>query len=230
MRTAPKTMSESDNSPPGSPALGKKQHWEQVYSDRKPTDVSWYQLHPEYSLALIEACAAGTAARILDVGGGASTLVDYLLAAGYRHVNVLDIAGTAIQQAKARLGARASEITWLEQDVTRYPFAQDFDIWHDRAVFHFLTSPEERARYIANLKQALKPGGYAIIATFAEDGPTECSGLDVMRYSPKSLSEVMGGLLRLVETREEEHHTPNGGVQRFIYCRFKLVKTTGRGD
>lgn len=214
------TMSETDEQ-----ATARKQHWEQVYSDKKPTDVSWYQLHPEYSLALIEACAAGSGARIIDVGGGTSTLVDHLLTAGYRHISVLDIAGTAIRQAQARLGARASEITWLEEDVTRYPFTQDFAIWHDRAVFHFLTSPEDRNRYLANLKQALKPGGHAIIATFAEDGPSECSGLAVMRYSPESLSNILGGSLRLVETRQEEHHLPHGGVQRFIYCRFRRLGT-----
>lgn len=212
------------------PTVDIKEHWAQVYSDRKPTDVSWYQLHPEHSLALIENCAAGNAARIIDVGGGASALVDHLLDAGYQHISVLDIANKAIKQAQARLGSRAGTVNWIEQDVAIPLSGEAYDIWHDRAVFHFLTSSEEQARYIANLKQALRPGGHAIIATFAEDGPNECSGLQVARYSPESLSDAMGGVLRLVETREEEHHTPNGGVQRFIYCRFKLVTSTGQGD
>jgi len=218
-------MTEPDNPTPGSHTPGKKQHWERVYSDRKPKDVSWYQLHPEYSLALIEACSAGTDAHILDVGGGASTLVDHLLAAGHRHVSVLDIAGTAIQLAKSRLGSQAKAVTWIEQDVTGSLPGHGYDIWHDRAVFHFLTRADERTRYIANLIKALKPGGHAIIATFADDGPSDCSGLEVTRYSPESLSGTMGESLRLIETRQEEHHTPNGGVQRFIYCRFKHLHT-----
>lgn len=207
------------------PTAGDKEHWEQVYSDRKPSDVSWYQLHPEHSLALIEHCAAGSAARILDVGGGASTLADHLLDAGYRHISVLDIAHKAIERAQARLGSRAGTVTWIEQDITSPLTGEAWDIWHDRAVFHFLTEPEARTRYIANLKQALRPGGNAIIATFAEDGPTECSGLQVVRYSPESLSDVMGNALRLVETLQEEHHTPHGGVQRFVYCRFIRMQT-----
>ena len=207
------------------PASGRKEHWEQIYSDKKPTDVVWYQLHPEHSLALIEACAVGSGARIIDVGGGASTLVDHLLAAGYRHISVLDISHNAIERAQARLGSQAEAVTWIEQDVIGSPPGHGYDIWHDRAVFHFLTSPDERARYIANLKQALRPGGQAIIATFAEDGPSECSGLEVARYSPESLSNTLGETLRLVETRQEEHHTPHGGVQRFIYCRFSHLNT-----
>jgi 2-polyprenyl-3-methyl-5-hydroxy-6-metoxy-1,4-benzoquinol methylase len=204
---------------------GDKEHWERVYSDRKPSDVSWYQLHPEHSLALIENCVAGSAARIIDVGGGASTLVDHLLDAGYHHISVLDIARQAIRRAQARLGSRTGTVTWIEQDITRPLTGKTYDIWHDRAVFHFLTDPADRAGYIANLEQALRPGGHAIIATFAEDGPSECSGLQVVRYSPKSLSDVMGDALRLVETRQEEHHPPHGGVQRFIYCRFIRIPT-----
>ena len=201
-------------------ATGDKEHWDKVYSNRKPTDVSWYQQHPQYSLALIEDCMAGPGARIIDVGGGASTLVDHLLDAGYRNISVLDIAHRAIAQAQARLGSRSGTVTWIEQDVAIPLPGEAYDIWHDRAVFHFLTSSEEQARYLANLDQAVKPDGHVIIATFAEDGPTLCSGLEVMRYSPESLSTVMGNTLRLVETRQEEHHTPDGGVQRFIYCRF----------
>jgi 2-polyprenyl-3-methyl-5-hydroxy-6-metoxy-1,4-benzoquinol methylase len=198
----------------------RKAHWEQIYAVRRPSETSWYQLHPEFSLAMIEHTGLGTGARLIDVGGGASTLVDHLLAAGYRNVTVLDIAGTAIEQAKARLGKQAGLITWLETDINDYVPAQPFDIWHDRAVFHFLTSETLRTRYVRTLNMALKPGSYAIIATFAEHGPSKCSGLDVVRYSPESLSRALGHTLRLVETQREEHHTPNGGIQQFNYCRF----------
>ncbi|TNG03055.1 MAG: class I SAM-dependent methyltransferase [Gammaproteobacteria bacterium] len=201
-----------DNTP-----SSRKAHWEHIYSVKRPAETSWYQLHPEYSLAMIEHTGLGTGASLIDVGGGASTLADHLLAAGYRHVTVLDIAHTAIEQAKARLGKQASMITWLETDINDYTPAQPFDIWHDRAVFHFLTSETQRARYVATLNKALKPGSHAIIATFAEHGPSKCSGLDVVRYSPESLNRALGHTLRLVETRTEEHHTPNGGIN---YCRF----------
>jgi SAM-dependent methyltransferase len=202
-----------------------KNHWEQVYLKKQPDAVSWYQLHPEYSLAMIEATGAGIEARIIDVGGGASTLVDHLLAAGYRHLTVLDISPTAIARARERLGEQANRISWLEVDVIDYIPKQGLEIWHDRAVFHFLTSAEERARYLAALNKALKPGGHAILATFAEDGPDKCSGLEVVRYSPESLNRAVGHGLRLIETRSELHHTPRGGIQQFVYCRFIRTDT-----
>jgi SAM-dependent methyltransferase len=210
----------SDHPPSGSQAPGKKAHWERIYSERKPTDVSWYQAHPEYSLAMIEATGAGIEADIIDVGGGASTLVDHLLAAGYQRLTVLDISPTAIAQARERLGARAKKVSWLEYDITDYAPGHRFDIWHDRAVFHFLTTAGERSRYLATLKAALKPGGHAIIATFAEDGPAESSGLEVVCYNPESLSNTVGEGLHLVETRLERHRTPHGGIEEFVYCRF----------
>ena len=210
----------SDHPPSGNRPPGKKSHWERIYSEKKPTDVSWYQAHPEYSLAMIEATGAGIEADIIDVGGGASTLVDHLLAAGYQRLSVLDISPTAIAQARERLGIRANKVSWLECDITDYTPGHRFDIWHDRAVFHFLTTTEERSRYLANLKAALKPGGHAIIATFAEDGPAECSGLEVVCYNPESLSNTVGDGLHLVETRLERHRTPHGGIEDFVYCRF----------
>ena len=204
----------------GNTSSSRKAHWEQVYAEKQPGETSWYQLHPEYSLAMIEDTGLGIGASLIDVGGGASTLVDHLLATGYQHVNVLDIAHTAIEQAKARLGKQANMVNWLEADITDYAPAQLFDIWHDRAVFHFLTSEMQRSRYLATLNKALKPGGHAIIATFAEDGPNLCSGLEVVCYSPESLNRALGHTLRLAETRSEEHTTPGGGVQKFNYCRF----------
>ena len=209
-----------NNPAPGSPHPGWKDHWERVYTRKTAREVSWYQSHPEHSLVLIETAGRGREASIIDVGGGASTLVDHLLTAKYRNVTVLDIAHSAIEQAKARLGDQASRVTWLEDDVTGYSPARQFDIWHDRAVFHFLTNEEDRSSYLAVLKKALKPEGQAIIATFAENGPAQCSGLNVVCYSPETLSQVLGPAYRLVETRTENHQTPHGGVQQFVYCRF----------
>lgn len=213
-------ISDQDIPVPGDPHPEWKAHWEGIYTRKKTTEVSWYQSHPEHSLALIETAGLGSEAGIIDVGGGASTLVDHLLIAGYRNVTVLDIAQGAIRQAQARLGVQASRVTWLEHDITGYLPARRFDIWHDRAVFHFLTSEHDQSRYLAVLGKALQPDGQVIIATFAENGPGQCSGLNVVCYSPESLSHVLGPAYRLVETRTENHHTPHGGVQQFVYCRF----------
>ena len=209
-----------NNPAPGRPHPEWKAHWERIYTERNTSEVSWYQSHPEHSLTLIESARHTIRASIIDVGGGASTLVDHLLAAGYRNVSVLDIAHGAIEQAKTRLGDLASQVTWLEADITGYLPGQQFDIWHDRAVFHFLTDDEDRSSYLAVLDKALKPDGQAIIATFAENGPGQCSGMNVACYTPETLSHALGPAYRLVESRTEDHHTPHGGVQQFIYCRF----------
>jgi SAM-dependent methyltransferase len=197
-----------------------KDHWESIYAQKNPGDISWYQSHPQYSLSLIGNTSCGTAASIIDVGGGASTLIDHLLEVGYRDLTVLDIARTAIRQAQDRLGDRSQHVTWIEGDVTGYTPAQTFDIWHDRAVFHFLTVEHDRECYLQVLDKSLKADGQAIIATFAYSGPSQSSGLDVVRYSPESLSKVMGPQLRLIETLTEDHHTADGGLQQFVYCRF----------
>jgi hypothetical protein len=161
--------------------------------------------------------------RIIDIGGGASTLVDYLLDAGFHNLSVLDIAHGAIEQAKARLGQRASRVTWLETDVTGFRPGQPYAVWHDRAVFHFLTDPLDRSAYVHSMASALQAGSHAILATFDLDGPTQCSGLDIVRYSPETLAAVLGDEFRLVKTVSEDHHTPASAVQKFIYCRFSRV-------
>jgi SAM-dependent methyltransferase len=201
-------------------AADKKAHWEEVYAARGPAEMSWHQADPRLSLALIDATGAGSDASLIDVGGGASTLVDHLLDAGHRSITVLDIAEGAIQQARARLGERADTVTWLVQDISAGLPGRHYDIWHDRAVFHFLTDAGDRRRYLAALRQALRPGGHLILATFAPDGPTQCSGLRVMRYSRESLSETLGGHFRLVESLAEAHRTPRGALQHFVYCRY----------
>jgi len=197
-----------------------KNHWESLYAAKNHAEVSWYQSHPQHSLALIGDTGIGTAAGIIDIGGGASTLVDHLLEAGYRDITVLDIARTAIEQTRERLGNLSQQVTWVEDDVTGYSSGRTFDIWHDRAVFHFLTHERDRALYLEALHHTLKPGGQVIIATFSDIGPSQCSGLDIMRYNPESLSHALGPQLRLVETLTEEHRTPDCGLQQFVYCRF----------
>ena len=197
-----------------------KDHWEQLYADKKPAEVSWYQSHPQHSLSLIGDTGIGTAASIIDVGGGASTLVDHLLTTGYRDITILDIARTAIERTQQRLADRSQQVTWVEGNITGYTPGQRFDIWHDRAVFHYLTLEHDRNCYLETLNKALKADGQVIIATFSDSGPSHCSGLEVVRYSPTSLSHALGSPFRLVETLTEEHHTPNGGLQQFVYCRF----------
>ena len=197
-----------------------KSYWENLYAEKDPGSVSWQQSHPQHSLSLVQDTGIGNTASIIDVGGGTSTLADHLLEAGYRDITVLDISRTAIRQAQERLGDRSQQVTWIEDDITCYSPARKFDIWHDRAVFHFLTNDHDRACYLETLLKALKPHGQVIIATFSHSGPDQCSGLDVVRYSPQALNQALGLKLRLVETFTEEHHTPNGGVQQFIYCRF----------
>lgn len=205
------------------PGFNRKDYWQQIYSDKDSTEASWYQQHPERSLELIKATGVDVSAGIIDIGGGASTLVDFLLDAGYHHLAVLDISQAAIEQAKFRLGHRANKVEWLEQDITLFITEKPFDVWHDRAVFHFLTDTLDRSSYIHTMCRVLKPGGHAIIATFALNGPEQCSGLDIKRYSPETMSAALGDSFQLLETSTEEHITPGGSSQSFIYCHFLRV-------
>ena len=210
---------------PGPP--DPKDHWERVYGTKQPTEVSWYQPHATRSLALIQRVAPDRSAPIIDVGGGASTLVDDLLAAGYRDVTVLDLSGSALATARTRLGPDAERVRWLEADLLGYEFPEGgYAVWHDRAVFHFLTDPAARARYVAQVRRAVRPGGFVLVATFATDGPERCSGLDVERYSPESLHAEFGAPFQLTASEREEHATPQGARQTFIYCLCR-VKSPG---
>ncbi len=195
-------------------------HWEEVYATRATHEVSWYQIQPDTSLRLIARLGPRPDEAIIDVGGGASTLVDHLLAAGFVDVTVFDISATALAAVKARLGARAEAVRWLTGDVTRDRPPGPYRLWHDRAVFHFLTDPADRLAYVSSLSAALPAGGHAIIATFAEDGPERCSNLPVCRYSPEHLSAELGPGFVLVESLRETHLTPAQGEQKFIYCCF----------
>ncbi|MCX7206149.1 MAG: class I SAM-dependent methyltransferase [Proteobacteria bacterium] len=201
-----------------------KSHWEQVYSSKATDAVSWFQEHAEHSLKLIQNTGLPVSAAIIDIGGGASTLVDDLLDYGYRNLTVLDLSAAAMAAAAKRLGSRGLDITWIEADITQAPLsAKTYDIWHDRAVFHFLTTEEERQAYVAAVLDAVKPGGHVIVATFAEDGPTQCSGLPVMRYNATDLHSEFGAPFELVHHDKEAHHTPFGTIQQFVYCYCRKV-------
>ena len=199
--------------------MDPKAHWEAVYCEKAPESVSWYQKEARFSLALIRRVAPPPYPAIIDVGGGASTLVDGLLSAGYPRVTVLDLSGTALAAARRRLGAAARGVEWLERDVLDPGFAPGtFDVWHDRAVFHFLTSAMDRQRYVEQVRHSLRAGGHVLVATFATDGPTRCSGLDVVRYSATTLHAEFGAGFRVVGSAREEHITPWGLTQAFTYC------------
>ena len=203
--------------------MDPKAHWEKVYRTKRPNEVSWYRPHLEVSLQLIEEAAPNRDAQIIDVGGGESTLVDDLLIRGYRNLSVLDVSLTALDVAKERLGDRADAVTWPCSDVTTFAFmSHQYDVWHDRAVFHFLTESKERAAYVRQVACAVKPGGHVIVATFGPEGPTQCSGLNVVRYDPNSLHDEFGTSFQLVKHLTELHQTPAGSIQQFTYCYCNL--------
>ena len=199
----------------------RKTHWETVYTTKGENEVSWFQDNPAPSLELIDRVRPQPDSAIVDIGGGASRLVDCLLARGFRRLAVLDISASALDVAKARLGSQAGAVQWIVADVTAWQPAERFDLWHDRAAFHFLVDPADRAAYIARLKQALVPGGHAIIATFATDGPKKCSGLPVNRYDPAGLAKELGEGFTLVESRRHDHATPWHSNQRFQFSLFR---------
>ena len=201
-----------------------KSHWETVYRTKRPTEVSWYQPEATLSLALIRRAVPDLSARVIDVGGGASTLVDGLLHAGYSNLSVLDLSATALDEARRRLGDATSRVQWLEADVLSAALPEAaFDLWHDRAVFHFLTNASDRAAYLAQVRRAVRPGGHVLIATFAEDGPLKCSGLPVARYSAEALHHEFDGGFELIDRARELHVTPGGVTQSFQYCLCRFV-------
>ncbi len=206
--------------------MPSKEHWEKVYTSKASDAVSWFQQHAALSLNLIKATGAPLDAGIIDVGGGASTLVDDLLREGYSDLSVLDLSAAALSAARQRLGAQADKVHWVEADITRIELPRTrYDIWHDRAVFHFLTTQKQRDAYVRNVYYAVKPGGHIIIATFAEDGPEQCSGLPVMRYRADDLHDEFGDAFTLLKHQKEAHQTPFGAVQQFVYCYCRRVNT-----
>lgn len=200
----------------------RQDHWAHAYTAKPPTEVSWFQARPDLSLDLIEKTGAPLDASIIDVGGGASTLVDHLLDAGRTRVTVLDIAESALVLAKSRLRARAEHAHWIVADITKWvPQGQTYDIWHDRAVLHFLTDPSDQATYAATLGAALREGGWVIIGGFAKGGPTRCSGLEIVQHDVASLNQMLGEDFVLEDVRSEAHRTPTGSEQLFAYHVFK---------
>jgi ubiquinone/menaquinone biosynthesis C-methylase UbiE len=203
--------------------LNRQQHWERIYATKAPDQMSWFRPHLETSIALIERSATDRSASIIDVGGGTSTLVDDLLARGFRDITVVDISQTALNLAKKRLGEASTLVRWLDADVTQAPLqVRTYNIWHDRAVFHFLTEPEQRLSYVNKAASSLKIGGHLIVSTFGPQSPARCSGLEVMRYDPGELLAALGSRFRLVESSSESHHTPFGTTQQFLYCHCIL--------
>ncbi|MGV3719762.1 MAG: class I SAM-dependent methyltransferase [Actinomycetota bacterium] len=201
----------------------RQAHWDEVYAGKGADELSWHQDEPSLSLALISAVAPGPQASVIDVGGGNSVLVDRLLALGYATVTVLDISPKALDQSKARLGELGRRVRWEVADVTQAASLGCFDVWHDRAVFHFLTREEDRQRYVALAERSIATGGHLIMVTFALDGPERCSGLPVCRYDAASLARVFANGFELVSARDETHLTPWGAPQKFTYCVLRRV-------
>lgn len=201
----------------------REDHWRKVYTEKQPEDVSWYQAMPEQSLLALDRFGAVPSQSLIDIGGGASTLVDALLARGWHDLTVLDIAAPALAAAQARLGEAGAAMMWEVADITDWQPLRRYDIWHDRAVFHFLNQPEQRAAYIRALGEALTAGGLAIIATFALDGPEKCSGLVVERYDAEKLAQTLGSGFRLEATWRDVHLTPWGASQAFTWCAFRRL-------
>lgn len=206
------------------PTMHTKDHWERVYTTKPVDGVSWYQQHAEVSLRLIRQASLDRDASIIDVGAGASTLIDDLLVEGYRQITLLDLSAAALAASRARLGSRAGAVRWIEADLLRADLHEHaYDLWHDRAVFHFLTLEDDRRAYVRQLLRAVKPQGHVIVATFAQDGPTQCSGLPVVRYAPEGLQAQLGPAFSLLRHEHEEHPTPFGTTQHFLYCHFRRI-------
>jgi len=196
-------------------------HWEKVYTTKAEDEVSWFQENPTTSLRLIRNAGASSDSRVIDIGGGASRLVDALLEQGFRALTVLDISASALETARTRLGTAGSKVEWIVADATKWTPERSYDLWHDRAAFHFLTEPADRNAYINRLRLAVAPGGQVIIGTFALDGPEKCSGLPVQRYDSRSLAEVLGPAFELADGHAELHRTPWGSIQPFQFSRFR---------
>lgn len=198
----------------------RKEHWENVYQQNSPLKLSWYKEDQELSMRLVHDTHISRDAAIIDVGGGASTLVDMLVNEGYTNLTVLDVAARALAHARTRLADKASRIQWYEEDVTRFESPNQYSLWHDRAVFHFLINKTDRDRYVKVLRQSLRSGGHLIMMTFAIDGPSKCSGLDIVQYDEHTLVAVLGNGFQLMESGFENHFTPAGKQQKFAYFRF----------
>lgn len=205
--------------------VSRKSHWENIYATKGEREVSWFQENPAPSLELIALAGLSQGASIIDIGGGASRLVDALVERNIGQITVLDLSAAALDAArerlKERLGSKAVAVRWVAADITTWEPTQTYDLWHDRAAFHFLTDPADQSAYVERLKKAVKRGGYVIIGTFALDGPERCSGLPIVRYDAASLSAILGSDFKLIDARRHDHATPGGAVQRFQFSTFR---------
>jgi SAM-dependent methyltransferase len=198
-------------------------HWDKIYTEKAPDQVSWYRPHLEASLALIEEASVGPTASLIDVGAGESTLVDDLLVRGYSNLTVLDISQAAIAASRKRLGDTAERVRWLVSDITQTELKPSaYDVWHDRAVFHFLTAEADRRAYVRQVVSSVRRGGHVIVSAFGPEGPTRCSGLDVVRYDAESMHAEFGANFRLISSSRQLHETPFGTTQQFLYCHCIL--------
>ena len=200
--------------------IDRKAHWENIYQTRKFEEVSWYQLRPTVSLEMIGKLIPDKSKSIIDIGGGDSFLVDYLLEAGYTDITVLDISAKAIERAKARLGDKATAVTWIVIDITNFKTDRQYDLWHDRAVFHFLGLEADKQAYIQNAKDGIKRNGHLIVATFSDTGPDKCSGIEISKYSTEDLKNTFTGCFENIECFNTDHETPSNKVQNFSFCSF----------
>ncbi len=203
--------------------LGRQAHWENVYTTKDEKAVSWFQEKADISIDLIHATGVDANASIIDIGGGASRLVDALIDEAFNTVTILDLSEKALATSKARLGAKGAQVQWVVADVTTWEPSQTYDVWHDRAALHFLTDPKDRAAYAERVLRAVRPGGHIIIGTFAPDGPERCSGLPVVRHDAATLGELLGPSFKLIESKRHDHKTPAGATQKFQFSRFRRV-------
>ena len=201
----------------------KKKHWETIYNTKKLQEVAWYQPVPETSLNFIKATHLAKDSNIIDIGGGDSFLADNLLSQGYTNISVLDISENAIKRAKERLGEKADEVTWIVSDITTFKPSISYDVWHDRAAFHFLTSPEDIQKYLVTMQTAIKPNGFLILGTFSDKGPTKCSGIEIKQYSIEELKAAIPDAFKFIEGKNIDHSTPSGSLQNFTFCKFQKI-------
>lgn len=204
--------------------FNRKNHWENIYQTKSLNEVSWYQPKPETSFNFVEKLNMPKAAKIIDVGGGDSYFVDHLLELGYENITVLDISEAAIKRAKARLGKKATLVNWVVEDVIHFHSIEQYDFWHDRAAFHFLTNKKDVEKYVATVSKNIKDNGVLVIGTFSEDGPKKCSGIEIKQYSEQSLTKIFKLNFRKIESFTIDHKTPFDTIQNFVFCNFKKLR------
>lgn len=203
--------------------MDRKEHWENIYNTKTLEEVSWYQRNPTTSLDFIKQFNVPTIAKIIDVGGGDSFLVDKLLELGYTDITVLDISSSALERAKQRLGSKAENVKWIVADASMFKPIEKYDFWHDRAAFHFLTEGKDINNYINTVHQSIKPNGILILGTFSEQGPKKCSGIEIKQYSENSMTSLLSNFFQKIRCITIDHQTPFDTIQNFIFCSFKKI-------